>query len=84
MSKSKDIDVYLQGELCAKAELATKLLHDIAWSKWTTDAMTARAKPIYKQAMELNYWLLNSDEWYTKNEYGSEDDEENDETEGKQ
>ena len=27
MSKSKDVDAYLQGELCAKAELATKLLH---------------------------------------------------------
>ena len=39
MSKSKDVDAYLQGELCAKAELATKLLHDIAWSKWTTDAI---------------------------------------------
>ena len=26
MSKSKDVDAYLQGELCAKAELATKLL----------------------------------------------------------
>ncbi|EKQ10712.1 hypothetical protein [Lacticaseibacillus paracasei] len=75
MSKSKDVDVYLQGELCAKAELATKLLHDIAWSKWTTDAMTARAKPIYKQAKELNYWLLNSDEWYTENEDGSEDND---------
>lgn len=72
MSKSKDIDVYLQGELCAKAELATKLLHDIAWSKWTTDAMTARVDPIYKQAMEISYWLLTSDEWYTENEDRSE------------
>ena len=26
MSKSKDVDAYLQGELCAKAELANKLL----------------------------------------------------------
>lgn len=78
MSKSKDIDVYLQGELCAKAELATKLLHDIAWSKWTTDAMTARVDPIYKQAREISYWLLSNDDWYTENEDRSEDDEEKD------
>ena len=78
MSKSKDVDAYLQGELCAKAELATKLLHDIAWSKWTNVAMTTRVDPIYKQAREIGYWLLNSDEWYTENEDGSEDDDEKD------
>lgn len=75
MSKSKDVDAYLQGELCAKAELATKLLHDIAWSKWTTDAMTKRAMPICQQARELSYWLLNSDDWYTENEDRSEDND---------
>ncbi|WP_270223435.1 hypothetical protein [Lacticaseibacillus paracasei] len=80
MSKSKDVDAYLQGELFAKAELATKLLHDIAWSKWTTDAMAARVNPICQQARELSYWLLSSDEWYTENEDGSEDNEQ----EGKQ
>ena len=51
---------------------------DIAWSKWTTDAMTTRVDPIYKQAREIGYWLLNSDEWYTENEDGSEDDDEKD------
>ncbi|MEN2662167.1 hypothetical protein [Lacticaseibacillus paracasei] len=76
MSKSKDVDAYLQGELFAKAELATKLLYDIAWSKWTTDAMAARVNPICQQARELSYWLLSSDEWYTENEDGSEDDDE--------
>ena len=75
MSKNKDVDVYLQGELCAKAELATKLLHDIAYSRWTTDAMTARVNPICKQAREISYWLLNSDKWYTENENGGEDDD---------
>lgn len=78
MSKSKDVDVYLQGELCAKAELATKLLHDIAYSKWTTDAMTKRVTPIYKQARDIGAWILDSDEWYTKNEHGDEDDDEED------
>ena len=34
--------------------------------------MTARVDPIYKQAKELNYWLLNSDDWYTENEDGDE------------
>lgn len=78
MSKSKDVDAYLQGELFAKAELATKLLHDIAWSKWTTDAMTTRVDPIYKQAREISYWLLSSDDWYTENEDRSEDNEQED------
>ena len=75
MSKSKDVDVYLQGELCAKAELATKLLHDIGCSKWTNDAMTKRAMPIYKQARDLGAWILDSDEWYTENENGIEDND---------
>lgn len=75
MGESKEVDAYLQGELCAKAELAAKLLHDIAYSKWTTDAAVERVKPIYRQAWDISYWLLNSDEWYAKNEDGSEDDE---------